>query len=85
MYRRRSKKQKQGEIMWGLGIGSIMLLAVSVSVSSCDINAAPSGRAANEISSGIFTTTGGSYAANKMVAANGSMLTATTLQHVRSK
>jgi hypothetical protein len=62
MYRRRSKKQKNGEIMWGLGLGSIMLLAVSVSVSSCDTKAAPPRQTFNGTISGIMTTTGGSQA-----------------------
>ncbi|HXE94976.1 MAG TPA: hypothetical protein VN642_01115 [Dongiaceae bacterium] len=74
MYRRRSKKQKHEEIKWGLGLGSIMLLAVSVSVSSCDIRKAPSGRAFNGTISGIMTTTDCPQASSRRITANGSML-----------
>ncbi len=61
--------------MWGLCIGSIMLLAVSVSMSSCDVKSSPSGHAAIEPGSSMFTVIGSSYAASKMMAGNGSMLT----------
>lgn len=50
--------------MWGLGLGSIMLLAVSVSLSCCDISSAPSGVAGKEVSSDIITATNSSVRNN---------------------
>lgn len=46
--------------MWGLGLGSIFLLAVSTSLSCCDSINTPQGLAFNQSSSKIIGTTSNS-------------------------
>ncbi|HEY3307208.1 MAG TPA: hypothetical protein VGJ93_02020 [Desulfuromonadaceae bacterium] len=46
--------------MWGLGLGSIFLLAASASLSCCDSVNTPQGLAVNEIGSKIIGTTSNS-------------------------